>query len=274
MPKSFAFAVMPFREDFDDVYQLGIKGACAEVDAYCERVDEQMFEGTIIDRIYNQISKADVVISELTARSANVFYETGYAHGLGKRVILLAQSENDISLDLGQYAHVIYGDSISRLKTELTKRLRWAFENPKDNPAQAEFVLQLYATGKPLESTPVVEVPMLPGDSGGGDGFVFRLDLHNPTERPFSRKLGVGVVVEALDTSESDAKVVTLPDGRFLHLVEPDISVHPACWDSLEWILRDRKHYYNYGTDFDIEVVIYAEFGTVRYPLRVKAGRA
>ncbi len=77
MPKSFAFAVMPFREDFDDVYQLGIKGACAEVGAYCERVDEQMFEGTIIDRIYNQISKADVVISELTARSANVLYETG-----------------------------------------------------------------------------------------------------------------------------------------------------------------------------------------------------
>lgn len=273
MPKPFVFAVMPFSKDFDDVYQLGIKGASEETGAYCERVDEQMFEGTIIERIYNQINKADVIVADLSTRNANVFYETGYATGLGKRVILLARTKDDISLDLGRHANVIYGDSIANLKTELAKRLQWAIEHPAGNPAQVEFFLQLHIGGKPLSSVSSVEVPMSATHSGGGDGFVFRLDLHNPSKRPFSRKLGIAVATELFDRSESGAKVVTLPDRRFLHLMEQEVSVLPGCWDNLEWVLRDRSHHYGYGSEFDVEVVVYAEFGTFRYPLKVKAVR-
>ena len=107
--------------------------------------------------------------------------------------------------------------------------------------------------------------------SGGGDGFVFHLDLHNPSKRPFSRKLGIAVATELFDRSESGAKVVTLPDRRFLHLMEQEVSVLQGCWDNLEWVLRDRWHNYAYGSEFDVEVVVYAEFGTFRYPLKVKA---
>ena len=55
------FAVMPFREEFDDVYKLGIKAACEDAGAYCDRVDEQMYEGMVIERIYQQIGRADVM---------------------------------------------------------------------------------------------------------------------------------------------------------------------------------------------------------------------
>jgi hypothetical protein len=41
-PKPFVFVLMPFETAFDDVYKLGIKPACFEAGAYCERVDEQM----------------------------------------------------------------------------------------------------------------------------------------------------------------------------------------------------------------------------------------
>ena len=47
-PKPFVFVLMPFREDFNDIYALGIKAACDAAGAYCERVDEQIFMGSIL----------------------------------------------------------------------------------------------------------------------------------------------------------------------------------------------------------------------------------
>src|SRR6266511_5314990 len=94
--KPFVFVFMPFSEDFKDVYELGIKAACASVGAECARVDEQIFLESILERIYKQIEIADLIIAEMSDRNANVFYETGYAHGLGKRVILLTRESGDI----------------------------------------------------------------------------------------------------------------------------------------------------------------------------------
>jgi hypothetical protein len=34
---------MPFDGAFDDVYKIGIKESCETAGAYCERVDEQIF---------------------------------------------------------------------------------------------------------------------------------------------------------------------------------------------------------------------------------------
>ena len=131
-PKIFVFVLMPFDTKFDDIYELGIKAACSDAGAYCERVDEQIFEESILNRIYNQISKADLLIADMTGRNHNVFYEVGYAHALGKRVFLLTQSSDDIPFDLKHYPHIVYGGQISELKSELTKRIRWAIENPED----------------------------------------------------------------------------------------------------------------------------------------------
>ncbi|MCB8814690.1 hypothetical protein [Desulfosporosinus shakirovi] len=90
-PKPFVFVLMPFTTVFDDVYKVAIKPACYDAGAYCERVDEQYFDGSILDRIYNQITKADFVVADMTGKNPNVFYETGYSHALGKRVILLTR---------------------------------------------------------------------------------------------------------------------------------------------------------------------------------------
>ena len=98
--KPFAFVMMPFSEVFDDIYQYGIKPACEEAGVLPRRIDEQIFTGNILERIYSQIAQADVVISDLTSRNPNVYYETGYAQALGKRIILLTQSANDIPFDL------------------------------------------------------------------------------------------------------------------------------------------------------------------------------
>jgi hypothetical protein len=61
--KPFVFVLMPFSPEFDDVYSLGIKDAVEKAGMLAQRVDEQVFhrEG-ILERIYNQIEIADLVI--------------------------------------------------------------------------------------------------------------------------------------------------------------------------------------------------------------------
>ena len=131
--KHMAFVLMPFNTQFDDVYKRGIKSACEEAGIKCERVDEQIFDESILDRIYNQIRKADIIIADLSIRNVNVFYETGYAHALGKRVILLTQVSENIPFDLMHYPHIVYGQNISRLKEHLVKRIKWIIKNSRKN---------------------------------------------------------------------------------------------------------------------------------------------
>ncbi len=73
-PKAFVFVLMPFEHDFGNIYKFGIKGAVDEVSAYAERLDEQIFTEGMLDRIFNQISKADVIVADMTGRNPNVFY--------------------------------------------------------------------------------------------------------------------------------------------------------------------------------------------------------
>ena len=125
-PKPFIFVLMPFDVQFDDTYKFGIKGAAEDVGAYAERVDEQIFSEGILERIFNQISKADVIVADMTGRNPNVFYEVGYAHALGKVVLLLAQNVDDVPFDLKHKPHIVYAGKIETLREKLTERLIWA----------------------------------------------------------------------------------------------------------------------------------------------------
>ena len=117
MAKPFIFTLMPFDQSFDDVYKLGIKDTCEDLGAYCERVDEQIFQGSILDRVMNQISKSDVIIGDMSGRNPNVFFEVGYAKALDKKIVLLTSEASDIPFDLKHYAHVVYDNSILKLTT-------------------------------------------------------------------------------------------------------------------------------------------------------------
>ena len=150
-PKPFVFTVMPFAPEFDDLYKLGIKPACESAGAYCERLDEQIFDEGMLDRIFNQIAKADVVIAEMTGKNPNVFYEVGYAHALGKRVVLLTKDAADIPFDLKHRPHIVHGGRISELKTSLQTRVAHYVANPLDKRLDSIDGLEFYLNGVRLE---------------------------------------------------------------------------------------------------------------------------
>jgi len=146
--KPFVFVLMPFDSAFDVIYEA-IKDACSSAGADCERVDKQIFVENILERVYNQIVRADIVVSEMTGRNPNVFYEAGYAHALKKRVILLTQNADDIPFDLKPYPHIIYGGKTNQLKMELENRIRWFINNPTQEIT--DVLLRVKALSQQLE---------------------------------------------------------------------------------------------------------------------------
>jgi nucleoside 2-deoxyribosyltransferase len=47
--------------------------------------------------------RSTVVVAEITPVNANVFYELGYAHALGKQTILLAERGRTLPFDVSGY---------------------------------------------------------------------------------------------------------------------------------------------------------------------------
>lgn len=135
--KPFAFVLMPFEKSFDDIYKLGIQAVATEAGVVAERVDEQTYSESILERIYRQIQHADFVIADMTGRNPNVFYEVGYAHAKGKLCTLLTQTADDIPFDLKHHRHIVYEASIQTLKSKLRVELEWLKEEADKDKTEA-----------------------------------------------------------------------------------------------------------------------------------------
>ncbi len=117
-----AFVIMSFSSEFDDIYTMGIKICCKENGFTAIRLDEQIFDEGMLDRIYHEITTADIIIAELSNKNPNVFYELGFAHALNKKCILLTQEIDNIPFDLKHKRHIKYKNLIElvpKLKNEL-----------------------------------------------------------------------------------------------------------------------------------------------------------
>jgi hypothetical protein len=252
-PKKFVFTLMPFSEAFDDIYKLGIKAACESAGAYCERIDEQIFNENILLRLYNQINKADLIVSDMTDRNPNVFYETGYAHALNKKVILLTQNADDIPFDLKHYPHIVYSGKIVFLKDELQRRVQWYLDQPEQAVTDRTLALKYYLNKQAIEEERQISVRAFGG--GGRDlSRIINLEfaLHNPTfEFIDASNTYFSIIIKEenqkleRDRHQSPEDILQptlLPDGTWL--VEPiNFSrLLPQGWDSrsfyIPWSLK------------------------------------
>jgi len=270
MPKPFALVLIPFKDEFKDIYEIGIREACEKAGVYCERIDEQIYGGTILDRIYNQIAKADIIISDMSDRNPNVFYETGYTHALGKQVIIATRKAEDIPFDLMNYPHVVYEGRIALLRAELEKRLRWFVENPASSLARVEFTMQLFISGVQLRAgTPTrVTLSFVQGYEVGIQAHYlcrFGVDLFNPTPKIFDgERFRVGLITEReVDRSYKSTNIIQLPDQRRLHMFTEIGIVLPSCWGPLQIYLDA----YQGPVDKEMTVRVFTELGILDYPV-------
>jgi nucleoside 2-deoxyribosyltransferase len=87
-----------------------------------ERVDEVESNERITDRIIESITKAEFVIADLTKERPNVFFEAGFAHGLGKTPIYVAREGTPIHFDIKDYPIILFRN-MKELKEGITQRL-------------------------------------------------------------------------------------------------------------------------------------------------------
>lgn len=120
------FVAMPFSEEFEDIYQFGIYAAVRRAGYVCEKVDESVFTGNIVDRITNGIRNAEFLVADLTLERPNVYLEVGYAWGLQRPVILVAREGQRLHFDLSHHKCIFYR-TIGKLSESLEKTIRDMF---------------------------------------------------------------------------------------------------------------------------------------------------
>ncbi|WDN90877.1 hypothetical protein BuS5_03848 [Desulfosarcina sp. BuS5] len=122
---SYAFIAMPIDPDDHQLIDVldAIKEAAKKCDIHAERIDEPQSNERITDRILESISRAGYIIVDLTHSRPNVFFEAGYAHGLGKIPIYIARQGSKLEFDLKDYP-VLFFKNLRELKDSLEKRLK------------------------------------------------------------------------------------------------------------------------------------------------------
>jgi hypothetical protein len=104
------------------------------------RADELFSTGSVIEQIWEQITRAKVLLADLTDKNANVFYELGLAHAANKPVVFTTGSLDDVPFDLRHLRVAVYdirdpawGD---KLRINLSAYLKAAKADPAKSVPQ------------------------------------------------------------------------------------------------------------------------------------------
>jgi hypothetical protein len=267
-PKQFVFVLMPFKKEFDDVYEVGILEVCEKLNLHCERADKQLFEGTILERIYNQIAKADIIVSDMTGQNPNVFYETGYAHALGKRAILLTQKKEDIPFDLVHYPHVIYSNRLVDLRPELERRLQWLVDNPRDSLSRVDVRMDFFLGGVNIEEHP--EIPVIADDDDEITPAPFELSIHysgrgilNPGD------IEIGIVLPEGTSMADGVSGIWIPSLESIYMLGGAPKMFPDGWHVMRFAFQLKQM--SIGERFSFALRVFTELGARDYPIHLVA---
>lgn len=122
------FVAMSFDKDLNEVFEQAIQPACESCSLVAYRVDLEEHNEKICDKIIADIKSSRFVIADFTRQKHNVYYEAGFAKGMGLEVIWCCREDEKDSLkfDIRQYNHILWkdcGDLKGRLIDRIQSRL-------------------------------------------------------------------------------------------------------------------------------------------------------
>jgi len=125
-----AFVAMWFDPSMDDSWIKGIKPALEDTKYKPLRIDNKEHNNKIDDEIIAAIRMSGLVIADVTGHRQGVYYEAGYAKGLGIQVIwTCAEDQIDAAhFDTRQYSHVLW-----KTPEDLRKKLVSRIEATRPN---------------------------------------------------------------------------------------------------------------------------------------------
>ena len=124
--KDLVAVMMPFHSGLAPVYET-IKKSCTHVGFRALRADDIWENSTIIQDIFSLIYRSSIVLVDFTEKNPNVMYETGISHTLGKLVIPISQSIDDVPFDMRHHRVLQYypnGEGLQNLAKSLAEKLK------------------------------------------------------------------------------------------------------------------------------------------------------
>lgn len=118
--KTQAFVAMSFDKDLFSVYKNAIEPAIEATGYRPYRVDSAPHLDRIDAKIIAEIRNSRFVVADVTQQKLGVYYEAGFAYGLGMPVIWCVRHDDlkNVHFDTRQYNHIVWES-----ETELREKL-------------------------------------------------------------------------------------------------------------------------------------------------------
>jgi hypothetical protein len=119
------FVAMWFHDDLDAAWEQGLKPGIADAKYIARRVKEEIHPDKIDSRIIAGIRECRFLVADVTGGRQAVYYEAGFADGLGKAVIWTCREDHKESMcfDTRQYPHILWRDP-AHLRLQLATRIK------------------------------------------------------------------------------------------------------------------------------------------------------
>jgi len=122
-----SFVAMSFDSSLNQAFMDGIREAVRTDCRLPEpiRIDMEHHNEKICDKILASIKTCQFVIADFTLQRAGVYFEAGFALGLGRTVIWTCRDDDfdNLHFDTRQYNHIKWS-SPEELRTQLADRIR------------------------------------------------------------------------------------------------------------------------------------------------------
>ena len=123
--EGLVFVIMPFSNSLNDSYSA-IKDECRKLGLNSVRIDETIGSGFVLRKIFRYIEQAEFIIADLTEERPNVYYELGYAHGVGNEeneILLVAQIGTTLHFDIAPLSIQFYSTT-ENLRAIISSQLK------------------------------------------------------------------------------------------------------------------------------------------------------
>ncbi|MBL7741662.1 MAG: hypothetical protein JNK14_20755 [Chitinophagaceae bacterium] len=124
---SICFVAMSFDESLRYIFDQAIEPAISETGFEALRIDDNLSIGsdiTINDAILAALKKSKFTIADFTQHKKGVYFESGYALGLGQKVIYTCREDEieNAHFDTRNYPHIVWKDT-EDLKKKLIDKI-------------------------------------------------------------------------------------------------------------------------------------------------------
>ena len=96
---TLVFVITSYAEEMEPIFE-GISAAASQVGLRAERVKDVVGDYRITEQIMKMIQSARLVVADLSLERPNVYFELGYARGLGKTVVTIMRAGTEVHFDV------------------------------------------------------------------------------------------------------------------------------------------------------------------------------